>query len=407
MTAPALDRLLAAPARLNRSDAIRAILAAAADPGVISLAGGVPAPDSFPLDAVTAAAAGVLREHGAAALQYSPTEGVLAARAALAGLASQTGAPAGVDRILVTSGSQQGLDLLARTYLDRGDTVALDDPSYLGAVQAFRRAEARLLPVPADGGGMDTAALAARLAAGARPKLVYVIPHFHNPSGALLGAARRAHLAELADRYGFLLVEDDPYADLGFDGVRLPSADLHSDRVVRLLSLSKTLCPGLRVAALVAAAPVVSALAATKQSADLHTNTFGQYVVARLLAEPGFLAGHVASLRAFYRARATRFGAMLRDRLRWLEFDPPRGGLFFWCSIADPEVRSDQLAPAALAAGVAVVPGGPFFVAGDGSRHLRLSYATVPDAAQHTGVGRLDAAYRAVAAAVTRHRTGK
>jgi 2-aminoadipate transaminase len=389
------NALLAGRTRLGRSDAIRDILAAAATPGVLSLAGGIPAPESFPTAQLRRVLDEVMTRNPTQALQYAPTEGVERMRAVLAALASATGAAAGPDRVLVTSGSQQGLDLTAQALLEEGDLVALDDPSYLGAVQVFRRAGARLLAVPGDADGMRTDILEERLAAGARCKLVYVVPHFHNPTGAVLSAERREHLARLADRFGFVIVEDDPYADLAFDGGRLPSTDIHTDRVIRLLSLSKTLCPGLRVAALVAPRALLPDLAGLKQASDLQTNTLGQYVLAELLENPAFLAEHLARLQSLYRVKAGQLARLLRERTPWLDFGEPRGGLFLWCTIADPQVTADRLHPRALAEGVAYVPGAPFCIDRDGSSFMRVSYAALDAAQQEQAVDRLARAYTA------------
>ncbi|MBB4684428.1 aminotransferase-like domain-containing protein [Amycolatopsis jiangsuensis] len=385
--------LISQRTRRGASDAIRDILAAAASPGVLSLAGGLPAAETFPRAAVRDAVDRTLSHSGTAALQYAPTEGVGRMRECAAELAGRSGAPTTAANVLITSGSQQGLSLVAGAFIEEDDVVALDDPSYLGAVQTFRAAGARLLPVPCDRDGMDTDVLEARLAAGVRCKLVYVVPHFHNPTGAMLSPARRRHLADLADRYGFLIVEDDPYADLAFDGIRHPSLELSHAGVIRLMSLSKTLCPGFRVAALVAPARLTAVLAGAKQHTDLQTNTFGQHVVAELLGTPGFLAPHLAGLRSFYRDRANRFAEVLAERTPWLEFEKPRGGLFVWCALAAPNADSARLARAALDAGVAVVPGAPFCVESDGTRRLRLSYAALTAERMRDAAGRLDIAY--------------
>jgi len=391
--APTVVDLLGRRARSGKSEAIREILAATATPGMLSMAGGLPAPDSFPVGELVEATQAVLGAQAAAALQYAPTEGVPAMREVVAELATRTGTHVDASRAMVISGSQQGLDLLARVLLDEGDAVALEDPSYLGAVQTFQQAGARLLAIPGDRDGMDVDALAAELERGARCKLVYVVPHFHNPTGAVLAPERRMRLGELADRYGFLIVEDDPYGDLAFEGVRLPSIDAHTDRVVRLMSLSKTVCPGFRVAGLTAPDWLLVELANAKQCADLQTNTFGQHVLVHLLTEPGFLTAHLSRLRTIYRQRAGDLAAVLADQLPWLTFDHPRGGLFFWCAIGDPSVNSGGLARIALSEGVAVVPGEPFCVQRDGSRHLRLSYATLDRAQMREATRRLDAAF--------------
>ncbi|MFH9722246.1 PLP-dependent aminotransferase family protein [Streptomyces sp. NPDC017254] len=387
------SHLLARRTAWGRSDAIGRILSAANAPGVLSMAGGIPAPDSFPVERLAEVTARVFSRSATSALQYAPTEGVPAMRRALAARAGETGAAVGVERVMVTGGSQQGLDLVARTLLDEGDVVALDDPSYLGAVQSFRGAGARLLPLPTDRDGMRVDVLEERLTAGVRPKLVYVVPHFHNPTGGLLTEERRRALGALAERYGFLVVEDDPYGDLAFEGERLPSTDVHSERVIRLMSLSKTLCPGLRVAGLSAPAGLIGELVAAKQSSDLQTNTLGQYVLAELLGDPAFLPAHLARLRTLYGDKARATTALLRERLPWLLFDDPRGGLFFWCTVDDPRVTSDLLYEHALAQGLALVPGAPFCIERDGSRMLRLSFATLDEEQRREGVSRLETAF--------------
>ncbi|WP_367127822.1 PLP-dependent aminotransferase family protein [Saccharothrix sp. HUAS TT1] len=355
------------------SDAIRDILAATSAPGVLSMAGGLPAPDSFPVAELGAVLDEVMSSAAASALQYGPVEGVPAMREVFA---DRVGPPVTPDQVIVTSGSHQGLALTTDVLLSPGDVVALADPCYLGAVRAFRRADADLLPVPSDTDGMDTEFLAARLRQGARCALVYVVPNFHNPTGAVLSEGRRRHLAALAEHYGFLIVEDDPYADLSFDGTLLPPVGAHTDRVIRLLSLSKTLCPGFRVAGLVAPPALVADLATAKQDADLQTNTFGQHVLSRLVGRPDFLPRHLTRLQALYRSRATQLAALLAP-LDWLTFTHPRGGLFLWATTGPTSADSTTLARTALAHGLAVVPGPPFCVRHDGTRDLRLSFATL------------------------------
>ncbi|MDX3078419.1 PLP-dependent aminotransferase family protein [Streptomyces sp. MI02-7b] len=390
------EDLLAARTRRGNSDAIRDILDAAGAKGVLSLAGGIPAAESFPVRRIAEATDRVMSRSATAALQYAPTEGVGAMREVLAWRASETGASATPDRVLVTSGSQQGLDMVAQVLLESDDVVALDDPSYLGALQVFRRAGARLLPVPSDRDGLRTDILAERLRSGSPCKVVYVVPHYHNPTGAVLAADRRRHLAELANRYGFVIVEDDPYADLGFVGERLPSIDVHSDRVIRLMSLSKSLCPGFRTAGLVAPSTLIGELTAAKQCSDLQTNTWGQYVLAELLSDEGFLPQHLQQLRELYSAKSEKFSSLVRDILPGLDFEMPLGGLFLWATIVDPRVNSSDLYRAALAEGVAVVPGDPFCAEHDGSRHLRISYSALDEIQSKEALTRLETAYEVV-----------
>ncbi|MFL6136528.1 MAG: PLP-dependent aminotransferase family protein [Frankiaceae bacterium] len=384
----------------SRSDAIQRILSAASAPGILSMAGGIPAPQTFPVDRIAEATRRVLSRSAASALQYAATAGVPAMRELLASRASATGAARDADEVIVTSGSQQGLDLLTTALVEEGDVVALEDPSYLGAAQTFRRAGARLLAVPGDRDGMDTSALERAIAGGVRCTLVYVVPHFHNPSGAVLSAERRLHLARLAERYGFVVVEDDPYADLSFDGERQRSIDTSTGRVIRLMSLSKVLCPGLRVAGLAAPRGIAAEIARAKQCADLQTSTFDQYVIAELLADPAFLPAHVAGLRSFYRDRADRLASLLGEQAPELRFQRPRGGLFLWCELVDPAHDSESLLSAAIECGVAVVPGAPFCIERDGGRYVRLSYATLDHDQTVEAVHRLT---RALSHLSTRH----
>ncbi|MFI7210978.1 PLP-dependent aminotransferase family protein [Micromonospora maritima] len=395
MARPTSEYLLSRLTQRGDSTAIKSILAVAAQPGMLSMAGGLPAPESFPAEMLRAAMDSVMSRRPSEVLQYAPTEGVSEMRDLVAGLATQTGAPCTRERALVTSGSQQGLDLITRTLVDPGDTVALEDPSYLGAVQTFQQADARLLAVPGDSEGLDTEVLEALLRDGHRPKLVYVVPHFHNPTGAVLSPQRRRHLAELSETYGFVIVEDDPYAELWFDEPRQPSIDVYTDRVVRLMSLSKTMCPGLRVAGMVGPAPVLMAASNVKQCTDLQSNTLGQHLVAETFSDAGFLTGHLTRLRSLYRAKANELESLLFSRIPQLIFGKPRGGLFLWCRLAaELALDARAFAAAAVERGVAVVPGDPFCIRVDGSRYVRLSYATLSSPQLDEATARLAAVCR-------------
>lgn len=358
------------------SSAIRDLLVVAGRPDVISLAGGLPAAEAFPTTRVAVAVADLVAADPDV-LQYSTTQGFAPLRA-WAG--ARHGAPA--ERVVVTSGSQQALSLLASALVEPGDEVALADPGYVGAIQAFRLAGARLLGVPGDAGGMRVDVLADLLAAGRRPALVYVVANFDNPSGATLTAERRQALAGLADRYGFLVVEDDPYGALRFAGPAPAPVATLTDRVVSLGTVSKVVCPGLRVGYLVAPAEVVDAVVLLKQATDLHTSTLAQQVVHRIVTTPGFLAAHLERLRRLYRERGDALAGALDHELGGhLSFARPEGGMFLWARLPGSDTTA-LLAPA-IAAGVAYVPGSAFAVSTDGCRHrdaLRLSFATVPPA---------------------------
>ena len=395
-TAPEPLRLLSRHGRAATSSVIRDLLDWTRRPDMLSLAGGLPAAELLPVERVGRAVERVLAERGPAALQYGPTDGEAALRALVAPM------PGRADDVVITTGSQQSLDLLARVLLDPGDVVAVESPSYLGALSAFRAAGARLLPVPGDDGGLDTDRLEAALAAGARPKAVYVVPEFANPTGATLTSARRRHLAALAERHRFVVIEDDPYGALRFSGPPLaplaPLADL-TPMAVRLGTASKILAPGLRVGWALLPEWLRGPLVRAKQAVDLHTSTLDQLIVAEMLADAVFLADHLERLRSVYGRRARALGAALA-RVGGGRFvvDPPTGGMFLWAGLAPTlDLTADALLPVALDAGVAFVPGSAFLVGGptragepsDGARRLRLCFATLDEDRSAEAVGRL------------------
>jgi 2-aminoadipate transaminase len=389
-----LETELSAAARRVGSSAIRDLLAVTERPGLISLAGGMPAPDTFPIEAIAAATSAVLGRDGAAAVQYSATEGYRPLR-------EWTAARHGVDvaEVTITAGSQQGLDLVARTLVEPGDVVVTTDPGYVGALQAFRLAGAHLVGIRSDDHGLVVDDLAERLAAGLRPRLAYVVADLANPTGATLTDRRRDRLAALADRYGFWLVEDDPYSALRWAGEAPGPLAGRSDRVVTLGTASKVLCPGLRVGHLLAPPALSAAVVRVKQAADLHTSTLTQRIVHELVTRPGLLDRRLAALPVTYRARAEALTTALRRHLGTaVDFAPPDGGMFVWARLTDPGADSTGLLAHALAADVAFVPGNAFAVTADHAAHLRLSFAT-PTPAE------IDEAVRRLALALDHHRS--
>jgi 2-aminoadipate transaminase len=368
------------------SSAIRDLLHLTERPEIISLAGGLPSPEGFPVAALAEASAEILDRDPTVALQYTTTEGLPALRQ---WVAAQRPTPIDPDRVLITHGSQQALDLLVRATVRPGDTIALADPGYVGALQVFRLADARLEGIPADGDGLRVDVLVDRLAGGLRPTLVYVVAEFDNPSGVTLSTERRLALVDLAERYGFLIVDDDPYGALRWEGDAPPALSSLSDRVVTLGTTSKVLTPGLRVGWSIAPAPLSHDLVVLKQAADLHTSSLGQQLAAALLTEPGFLGPHLSGLRARYRAQCdalvTALDAELADRL---VFHRPAGGMFLWATLTDGTDTADLL-PRALAADVAFVPGAAFSVDHPHDHGLRLSFATAPPALLEEAVTRL------------------
>jgi 2-aminoadipate transaminase len=357
------------------SSAIRELLALVDRPEVISLAGGLPWPGLFPVEK-TRAAVDDLLDHEVGALQYSATEGDRGLREWIAGRHGVE-----VDRVIVTHGSQQALDLIGRVTLEVGDRVALADPGYVGAIQAMRLNGGCLVGLPGDGEGMDVGVLGAELRGGLRPRLVYVVPNFHNPTGASLSAERARDLARLADRYGFLLVEDDPYGEIRFRGEAPPPLATLTENVVSVGTISKVLFPGLRVGWMVAPAALAPSLALVKQAVDLHTSTLAQKLALRLLGLPGFLGHQIGALRAHYESQAgVLSGALERECGADLTFSAPGGGMFLWARVERPGIDTGALLPAAIEAGVAYVPGSAFSVGRPENQSLRLSYATVaPD----------------------------
>jgi 2-aminoadipate transaminase len=368
------------------SSAIRDLLHLTDRPEIISLAGGLPAPEGFPVPALAEAAAEVLARDPAAALQYSTTEGLPALRAWIAARRPRSTGP---DQVLVTHGSQQGLDLVVRATVRPGDTVALADPAYVGALQVFRQADVELAGMPTDGQGLCVDVLADRLAAGLRPRLVYVVADFDNPTGVTLSEERRDALVRLAEHYGFLVIEDDPYSELRWSGARLAPLAARSNHVVGLGTASKILAPGLRVGWVVAADGLARELVTLKQAADLHTSSFAQHVVTAVLTRPGFLEPHLADLRARYQRQAEVLLSALAHRLGdRIAVHAPAGGMFCWARLPhgpDP----DTLLSRALEHGVAFVPGRAFSVTNTSSDGLRLSFATEPPARLEEAVRRL------------------
>jgi 2-aminoadipate transaminase len=380
-----------------RGSAIRDLLALTARPEVISLAGGLPGTDLLPRERIAQALATAVADP--AAVQYGETAGLRPLREVVAEHESERlGRAVAADAVVVTSGSQQALDLVARALLDPGDPVVVEDPVYVGALQVFQAAGAALHPVPVDADGMAVDVLADRLAAGLRPRLLHTVSSFHNPRGATLSPPRRAYLAELAERYGFLVVEDDPYGLLAFDGHPLPTpVAAHGDRVVRLGSASKVLAPALRVGWLTGPAPLCAAVERLKQCTDLCTSSLTQLVTAELLADHAWFDAHLDRLRAALHDRAGALtGAVAGVFGDAVTCSVPTGGMFCWLEFTDG-TRPADLLPTALDHGVGYVPGTAFAVGQDLSAAARLCFASNPPAELHTAVERLGAAWGASA----------
>ncbi|MGW0627720.1 aminotransferase-like domain-containing protein [Streptomyces sp. NPDC002758] len=366
---------LAARARTVGGSPVRDILAVTARPEVINFAGGLPAPELFDREGIAAAFHEVLERESARALQYSTTEGEPTLRTGLAARITAQGLPTDADDLLITTGSQQALSLLATALLDPGDTVLVEDPCYLAALQVFGLAGARVLPVPGDADGVDPQALE-DLVTRERPKLLYLVPTFQNPTGRTMPSTRRAAVASVAARTGVWLVEDDPYGELRYEGERVPWIAAHpgaEDRTVLLGSFSKVMAPGLRLGWLRAPAGLRRGCAVAKQAADLHTPTLNQLAAARYL---DVLDAHVAKVRAVYGERRDAMLAALPGSLPpGSTWNRPEGGMFLWARL--PETYdTTALLPRVVEQDVAYVPGAPFYAGEPDRSTLRLCFVT-------------------------------
>jgi 2-aminoadipate transaminase len=374
-----------------RSSAIRDLLKVTEMKDMLSLAGGLPTPDSFPLADLRREADRLLGEYGPRVVQYSATDGVVELRRWIAQqYTAEFGRPVAVEgEIIVTHGSQQALDLLAKVLIDPGDVVVSESPAYLGAVQALELFEPRFEVIPGDQHGMKVELLAERLAAGLRPKLIYVVPNFHNPSGATMSLERRRQLAALADEYDLLVIEDDPYGAIRFEGEPLPPVASFSERVVYLSTFSKIVAPGFRVGWMIGPAEVMGWVARAKQAADLHTSSFAQFLLANVVAQPGWLEQQKARIVPMYRDRCLALADALETALGdRISFHRPSGGMFLWTEFpAIPDTT--QLLRHAITEGVAFVPGNAFTIDQVPDSKARFSYSTLSPAQLGTAVERL------------------
>jgi 2-aminoadipate transaminase len=368
--------------------AVREILKVAERPDVLSFAGGLPAPELFPARELAQAFETVLRRNPGAALQYGVTEGFLPLREWVAERLRARGIAGTAENVMVVSGSQQGIDLVARVLLDPGDTVLVENPSYLAALQAFRAHEAELVALPGDADGMRTDRLEDAVREH-RPALIYVVPEFQNPRGTTLAAHRRRELAEVAERHGVAVLEDDPYGALRFRGsASTPIAALAGDLTFHLGTFSKTLAPGLRLGWVHGPAPLMRTLTVAKQATDLHTATLTQHAVVELLRTFDYDA-HLGRIRAEYRTRCeTMLRALERTMPPGTRWSVPDGGLFLWLELP-PGLHDEAVFHEAIEHAVAVVPGNGFFVGPPQHGFLRLNYSNQSPANIELGMARL------------------
>ena len=366
-------------AEIMNPSVIREILKITEKPGIISFAGGLPAPSTFPVSQFSAACEKVLREDGHAALQYAASEGFAPLRNMVAAMLPWPVDPA---LVLITTGSQQGLDLIAKVLIDENSRVLVETPTYLGALQAFTPMEPEIVGVACDDGGVDLDDLAMK---APEARFFYVLPNFQNPTGRTMPEERRAALSREAARLGLPLVEDNPYGDLWFDTPPpLPLTARNPEGCVYLGSFSKVLAPGLRLGFMVAPASIFPKLLQAKQAADLHSPGFNQRLVAEVMKD-GFLGRHVPTIRALYKSqRNTMLAAMAREMPEGVEWNAPAGGMFLWVRLPAGMDAVDLL-PRAVARNVAFVPGKAFYAGPSDGRSLRLSFVT--STAQQIDIG--------------------
>jgi 2-aminoadipate transaminase len=397
-TASATWTLARRAERMNPS-VIREILKVTERPGIISFAGGLPSAKTFPVAEFASACASVLHNDAHAALQYAASEGYAPLREMVAAALPWDVDPA---RVLITTGSQQGLDLIAKVLIDAGSRVLVETPTYLGALQAFTPMEPTIVSVASDDQGLQVSDLEAQHAAGEAPRFLYVLPNFQNPTGRTMSEERRQALVRSAAALGLPIVEDNPYGDLWFDQPPpLPLTARNPDGCIYLGSFSKVLAPGLRLGFLVAPASVYPKLLQAKQAADLHSPGFNQRMIAEVMKD-GFLDRHVPTIRALYKSqRDAMLAALARempaldgpdpdDRVTW---NSPAGGMFLWLRLPRG-MDAVELLPRAVDKGVAFVPGMAFFADQPDARCLRLSFVTASAAEIDRGIAALAQAVR-------------
>jgi len=384
------ERLFAARTRGDVGEGIAAVLAFLGRPDVISFAGGFPDPETFPRERAAALLAEFAINDEASAFQYGPTRGLAGPLDAIAGrLEAQQGRRPGDDELLVTSGAIEALELAGKSFLDRGDVVVVEGPTYLGAIMAFRSFEAEVVAVPLDEDGLDVDELERRLEAGLRPKLLYTIPDHQNPAGVSLSAERRARLVDLARRHGFLIVEDVAYRELGFEDAAARSLwSVAPEVVVQAGTTSKTFFPGVRLGWAVGPSAVVAQLVSAKQNTDQCAGALGPRLY-EVYVRRGWIDEQLAASRALYRRKAERMLAALEDsmpdRVRWTR---PQGGFFSWLTLPEG-CDAVGLAARAAESGVGITPGTLFFPDGRGADNVRLSFSLVDETQIEDGIERL------------------
>ena len=386
------DRLAARTLGMKVS-AIRELLKVTQSGDVISLAGGLPAPEAFPVDIIRKLCNKVLEDNPVAALQYGPSEGHDALRHTLVEYSARLGIRASLSEVFIFTGSQQTLDLLGKLLVDPGDNVVVENPTYLGALQSLSAYRPRYIPWPTDDEGAIPEALEEILRKN-RVKLIYLVPSFQNPTGRTLGLERRREIARILERYEALLVEDDPYGRLRYAGAEMPTMkSLAPDNVIYLSTMSKVLSPGFRLGWVVAPKEIAHWLVMAKQGADLHTNSLSQAIAAEFIAG-GYLEDHLPVILEVYRRRLR---AILEALQRYLDgvgtWTRPQGGMFIWVSLFD-DIDTEEVYWRAIERKVAFVPGKFFHIDGSGRNTMRLNFSNTDEDRLEEGIRRLAEATR-------------
>ena len=385
------------------SSAVRELLKLTESPDIISFAGGLPAPDVFPVDEFAAACERVLHDQGALALQYGTTEGYRPLREMIARHTQRYGINITSENVMITSGSQQALDLIGRIFINRGDRVLVEEPTYLGALQAWNAYGAEYVTVAMDEDGMKPDALESALRSG--PKFIYVLPNFQNPTGVTLSLERRIRLIEMADRYGVPIIEDDPYGQLRYEGEHIKSVVTldnefrqngeagYRGNVIYMSTFSKTLAPGIRLAWVVAPDTVIRKLALAKQGTDLNTSMFNQ-IVAHEVGQHGFIDRHILVMREVYRERRNAMLDSLEEHMpEGVQWTHPQGGLFLWVTLPE-DLDSTAMLSGVIEENVAYVPGEFFHPDCSGKNTIRLNFSFCCPEKINEGIARLGRAFK-------------
>ncbi|PJA26762.1 MAG: aminotransferase [candidate division Zixibacteria bacterium CG_4_9_14_3_um_filter_46_8] len=371
-----------------KANVIREILKITRRPNIISFAGGLPAPELFPLEGIRDACNRVIDNFGPQSLQYTLSFGIPELRQWLAERISRKGFPVSEDEVLITGGSQQGLDLIGKVFLDKGAMVLTETPTYLGALQAFNLYQAQYVAVDMDEDGMVVEQVEAKIKRY-NPRFLYVVPNFQNPSGITLSYERRVMLVELARKYNVPIIDDNPYGELRFEGKDVPSLKtIGGEYVIQLGTFSKIISPGLRIGWVAATQSICNAFERMKQGSDLHTNTFAQYVIYEFV-KTGALDTHIEKIKeAYAERRAVMIEAMQEYFPEGVKFTRPQGGLFLWIELPG-QLSAEDLLEEAVENGVAFVPGSPFFAQGGGHNTMRLNFSNATPDKIREGIKRL------------------